>query len=114
METDYPPDLPAVAAAPDEVRQILVCLGLAAAGVAGGASPDHPGSTVSIVGTASTQPAGAEGEVVVVVRPAAPPAVVEEVARFAERLGGSLEAAGSGDAARLRLPAARVSRPARA
>jgi len=115
VEIDYPPDLPPVAAAADEVRQLLLCLGLAAAGVAGGASTLRPGATVSIEGMAGAVTVGTEGEVVVVVRPAATPAVVAELARSAERLGGTLEAAGSGegDGHRLRLPAARVSRSGR-
>ena len=118
VETDYPPDLAPVAGPADAVRQLLLCLALAASS---GVAADE---AVSIAASD-----GGDG-VVLLVRPAggAPAAVVDELAAAAHRLGGALEVSGapsrdSGrDAAagpdrrayRLRLPGARLTRPARA
>jgi hypothetical protein len=119
VETDYPPDLPPVAAAADEVRQLLFCLALTAAGADRGAGSDRrPAATVSIEAETSREGAGGGGEVLVVVRPAgaAPAAVLDELSRSAARLGGTLEVADSAESGgyRLRLPAAPVTPSARA
>ncbi len=125
VETDYPPDLPPAAAPADVVHQIVFCLALNAAGEFGGeglGAEDR--RTVSLAGEEGSGGA----EVVVLVRPGGRPAesVLDPLRAAAARLGGHLEYVGpdgpdgpaGGSAAaggyRLRLPAAALSRPARA
>jgi len=115
VETDYPSDLPAVAGPAHALRQLLVCLALAAAsGVSGEV-------TVSLSAACVTDPGGNRA-VALGVQPqgSAAPEVVEELSAAARRLGGRLDVVESGAAGlerggyRLRLRPAQGNRSARA